>query len=84
MTSPALKIVPKAPPQAAAAAAVVTLPRRRTAFAERLSGAARLGAARILPPLLVLAVFGLVWEIACSHPAPACRRPPRCSPTATS
>lgn len=49
-------------------ATVVALPVKRVPLAVRVRGWSAFAAARVLPPLTVLAVLLLVWEVACSHP----------------
>ena len=58
---------PAAPPQAAAPSA--SMPDRRAAspLGTRLAAGLRLAGSRVLPPLVVLAVLVLVWEILCNR-----------------
>ena len=49
------------------AAPVVTMTPKRPPRADRYSKMARETAARVLPPLIVLALLMLFWELVCRH-----------------
>ncbi|MFN5568286.1 MAG: nitrate ABC transporter, permease protein, partial [Bradyrhizobium sp.] len=71
MSMPALtsdsapKIVPTASAPTAASASVVTMTPKQPPKAERYVKMAREAAVRVVPPLIVLALFLIVWELLC-------------------
>jgi nitrate/nitrite transport system permease protein len=59
------------PPTVAASqqpAKVVALPTSKPSFAKRVGGWGNSFASNVLPPLLVILVLGLIWQIATDHP----------------
>jgi nitrate/nitrite transport system permease protein len=65
MNMPATKLEVEAALPAGAAAAVVTMRPKQAARADRYLKVAKETAARVVPPLVVLALLALVWELAC-------------------
>jgi nitrate/nitrite transport system permease protein len=65
MNMPATKFEVEAALPAGAVAAVVTMRPKQAARADRYLKAAKETAARVVPPLVVLALLALVWELAC-------------------
>ena len=51
---------------------------RRPPLKERLRARASSVAASVIPPLIVVTLILLVWELVCSRPARRCRRPRAC------
>ena len=83
MSMPALtsdnapKIVPTAPAPTAASASVVTMTPKQPPKAERYVKMAREAAVRVVPPLIVLALFLIVWELLCRRAGSALPPPSR-------
>ena len=83
MSMPALtsdsapKIVPTASAPTAASASVVTMTPKQPPKAERYVKMAREAAVRVVPPLIVLALFLIVWELLCRRAGSALPPPSR-------
>jgi len=65
MNMPAIKTEPAATVVAPTAAAVVTMTPKRPPRADKYIKMAKETAVRVVPPLIVLALFMLVWELVC-------------------
>ena len=64
-------------PPASVSAKVLTLAPKRAPLGERLRGYTSAVAARVIPPLIVIAVMLIVWELLCSKPGATLPPPSR-------